>query len=213
MAGEGLRERLSALSRGELVGLVAIVGITLGGAGLWYLRSLPQPVEVRAGGIAPLGGAAAAASPSETPVPLLVDVAGEVRKPGVYEFTEGDRIIDAIDAAGGATSKADLQSLNLAAPVQDGVQVLVPAKVPVSGTEPGTTTGSPAETGSTGALININTADATALEALPGIGEVLSQAIVDYRTQNGPFATVDDLENVSGIGPSIMDDVRDMVTV
>jgi competence protein ComEA len=212
MAGEGLRERLSALSRGELVGLVAIVGITLGGAGLWYLRSLPQPVEVRAGG-APPPGAAAAASPTETPVPLLVDVAGEVRKPGVYEFTEGDRIIDAIDAAGGATSKADLQSLNLAAPVQDGVQVLVPAKAPVSGTAPGATTGSPGATGSTGALVNINTADATALEALPGIGEVLSQAIVDYRTQNGPFATIDDLENVSGIGPSIMEDVRDMVTV
>src|SRR3954468_1734771 len=213
MAGEGLRERLSALSRGELVGLVAIVGITLGGAGLWYLRSLPQPVEVRAGGVAPLGGVAAS-SPSETPAPLLVDVAGEVRKPGVYEFTEGDRIIDAIDAAGGATSKADLQSLNLAAPVQDGVQVLVPAKVPVSGSAPGTTTGSPGSaTGSTGALVNINTADATALEALPGIGEVLSQAIVDYRTQNGPFATVDDLEDVSGIGPSIMEDVRDMVTV
>jgi competence protein ComEA len=212
MAGEGLRERLSALSRGELVGLVAIVGITLGGAGLWYLRSLPQPVEVRAGG-APPPAAAAAASPTETPVPLLVDVAGEVRKPGVYEFTEGDRIIDAIDAAGGATSKADLQSLNLAAPVQDGVQVLVPAKAPVSGTAPGATTGSPGATGSTGALVNINTADATALEALPGIGEVLSQAIVDYRTQNGPFATIDDLENVSGIGPSIMEDVRDMVTV
>jgi competence protein ComEA len=136
-----------------------------------------------------------------------------VRKPGVYEFTEGDRIIDAIDAAGGATSKADLQSLNLAAPVQDGVQVLVPAKAPASGTAPGGTTGSPGATGSTGALVNINTADATALEALPGIGEVLSQAIVDYRTQNGPFATVDDLENVSGIGPSIMEDVRDMVTV
>jgi len=212
MAAEGLRERLSALSRGELVGLVAIVGITLGGAGLWYLRSLPQPVEVRAGGVPP-AGAAAAASPTETQVPLLVDVAGEVRKPGVYEFTEGDRIIDAIDAAGGATLKADLQSLNLAAPVQDGVQVLVPAKVPVSGTAPGGTTGSPGATGSIGALVNINTADATALEALPGIGEVLSQAIVDYRTQNGPFATIDDLENVSGIGPSIMEDVRDMVTV
>src|SRR5947207_12854827 len=146
MAAEGLRERLSALSRGELVGLVAIVGITLGGAGLWYLRSLPQPVEVQAAGGAPPPGGAAAASPTEAPAPLLVDVAGEVRKPGVYEFTEGDRIIDAIDAAGGATSKADLQSLNLAAPVQDGVQVLVPAKVPVSGTAPGGTTESPGTT-------------------------------------------------------------------
>jgi competence protein ComEA len=210
MAGEGLRERLSALSRGELVGLVAIVGVTLGGAALWYLRSLPQPVEVHAAP-GPATGAVASASATAAPVPLLVDVAGEVRKPGVYRFTEGDRVIDAIQAAGGATHRADLQALNLAAPVQDGVQVLVPAKAPQSGS-------APAPSGSTspgapGTLVNINTAAAPELEALPGIGEVLSQAIVDYRTQNGPFATVDDLENVSGIGPSIMDDVRDMVTV
>jgi competence protein ComEA len=95
--------------------------------------------------------------------------------------------------------------------VQDGVQVLVPAKAPAAGTTP--PAGASSSPGAPGTLVNINTADATALEALPGIGEVLSQAIVDYRTQNGPFATVDDLENVSGIGPSIMDDVRDMVTV
>ncbi len=210
MAGESLRERLSALSRGELVGLVAIVAITIGGAGLWYLRSLPQPVEVRtsAAGVGPI----AAASPTASPVPILVDVTGEVRKPGVYEFTEGDRVIDAIQAAGGATAKANLEALNLAAPVQDGVQVLVPAKVPVSGSAPPGTTGtSPGAPGAT--LVNINTASATELETLPGIGEVLSQAIVDYRTQNGPFASVDDLESVSGIGPSILDDVRDSVTV
>jgi competence protein ComEA len=210
VAAESLRERLSALSRGELVGLVAIVAITIGGAGLWYLRSLPQPVEVRASaaGVGPI----AAASPTATPVPILVDVAGEVRKPGVYEFTEGDRVIDAIQAAGGATAKANLEALNLAAPVQDGVQVLVPAKVPVSDSAPPGTAGtSPGAPGAT--LVNINTASATELETLPGIGEVLSQAIVDYRTQNGPFASVDDLENVSGIGPSILDDVRDSVTV
>jgi competence protein ComEA len=129
----------------------------------------------------------------------------------VYEFAEGDRIVDAIRAAGGATGKADLQALNLAAPVQDGVQVLVPAKVPSGGgvaTSPGGPTGS-----APGALININSASATELETLPGIGEVISQAIVDYRTQNGPFAAVDDLESVSGIGPSILEDVRDLVTV
>jgi competence protein ComEA len=211
MAGESLRERLSALSRGELVGLVAIVAVTLGGAGLWYLRSLPQPVEVStAAGAGGSGPGAVAPSASATPVPVVVDVAGEVRKPGVYEFAEGDRIVDAIQAAGGATAKADLQALNLAAPVQDGVQVLVPAKVPAGGgapTAPGATGSMP------GALININTASATELETLPGIGEVISQAIVDYRTQNGPFASVDDLESVSGIGPSILEDVRDLVTI
>ncbi|MDP9295818.1 MAG: SLBB domain-containing protein, partial [Actinomycetota bacterium] len=166
MAGESLRERLSALSRGELVGLVAIVAITLGGAGLWYLRSLPQPVEVQTS--AADAGPIAATSPTASPVPILVDVAGEVRKPGVYEFAEGDRIIDAIQAAGGASRRADLQALNLAAPVQDGAQVLVPAEAPVSGASPaaaGTTGTSP---GASGTLVNINTASATELEALPG---------------------------------------------
>jgi competence protein ComEA len=212
VAGESLRERLSALSQGELVGLVAVVAITLGGAGRWYLRSLPQPVEVQtsASGAGPI----AASSPTASPVPILVDVAGEVRKPGVYEFTEGDRIIDAIHAAGGASRRADLQALNLAAPVQDGAQVLVPAKAPVTGASPT----APGTTGTTGTSpgatpININTASASELDALPGIGEVLSQAIVDYRTQNGPFVSVDDLQSVSGIGPSTMDDIRDLVTV
>jgi competence protein ComEA len=212
MAGESVRERLSALSRTELVGLVAIVAITLGGAGLWYMRSLPKPVELSAA--APGGGAVTSASPTETPAPIIVDVAGKVRKPGVYEFAEGDRIVDAIQAAGGATAKGDLQALNLAAPVQDGAQVLVPAKVPQTGVAPEPATGTaPPGAGSGGTLININTASATELEELDGVGEVIAQAIVDYRTENGPFATVDDLEDVSGIGPSILESVRDSVTV
>jgi competence protein ComEA len=197
------------LSRGELTALLAIVVVTLGGAGLWYARSLPRPVEVRAASaLGPTTAAVASASTSPTAASLIVDVAGAVRKPGVYEFRDGDRIIDAIRAAGGPTRRASLDSLNLAAPLTDGQQVLVPVQAPAGGAVPpaGGASGAPAP-------VNINTASATDLEALPGIGEVLAQAIVDYRTQNGPFTSVDQLVDVSGIGDATLADIRDLVTV
>ena len=218
MSGESLRDRLATLSRAELVGLVVLVGVTVGGAGLWYVRSLPKPVTVVASSPSTQAqGGYDAASPSPTPALLLVHVAGWVRPPGVYEFREGDRVIDAVQAAGGPKHGADLNSLNLASPLTDGTQIVVPKRsAPAGSTSSTAPAGSGATTGtssSPGATVNINTADATALEVLPGIGEVISQRIVDYRTENGPFASVDDLEKVSGIGPSIMGDVRDMETV
>ena len=207
MSGESLRDRLSGLSRGELVGLALLVLGVLAAAAFWYLRSLPEPVDVRALRAAPPSGSA---TPVATPAAILVHVAGAVRKPGVYEFHEGDRVIDAIQAAGGATGRADFDGLNLAAPLTDGSQVAVPEHV--SGAiGPGPAVGE-AE-GETGALVNVNTATTDQLEGLPGIGEVLAQAIVDYRTESGPFASVDQLEDVSGIGPSILEDIRDLVTV
>src|SRR3990172_10010185 len=129
MPGEAIRERLSSPSRAGLGGLVAVLVVTLGGSGLWYLRSLPRPVEVRAevapaGSSAPVGVTSSEASPSA--VLVLVDVAGWVRHPGVYEFTTGARVIDAIEAAGGARPGAMLEALNLAAPLADGSQILVP---------------------------------------------------------------------------------------
>ncbi len=207
MSEGSTRERLAALSRGELVGLVALLAVTLGGAGLWYVRSLPRPVEVAA---APSGGTApapASASPSPEVV-LLVDVAGWVRRPGVYEFTEGARVIDAIDAAGGARSGAVLEALNLAAPLTDGTQILVPREGQ-EGAAPAPVTGGAVA----GGLVNVNSAIATELEELPGIGEVIAQRIIDYRTENGPFATVDELLDVSGIGDAILESIRELVTV
>ncbi|HKZ75832.1 MAG TPA: SLBB domain-containing protein, partial [Actinomycetota bacterium] len=112
MSRESLRDRLSALSRAELAGLAVVLAVTLGGAGLWYVRSLPRPVEVRTAEAPMPSGAPAHASPE--PTILIVDVAGWVRRPGVYEFHEGDRVIDAIEAAGGARRGASLESLNLA---------------------------------------------------------------------------------------------------
>ena len=205
-----LRDRLSSLSRGELAGLIAVLVLTLGGAGLWYARSLPKPVTI--GAPPPSVGAVGApvgTSASPSPAAIIVDVAGEVKKPGVYEFTDGQRVIDALNAAGGPKHDANLAALNLAAPLADGSQVLVPATV--AATAPGSSSGSTTSGGTT--LINVNTADAIQLQELPGIGEVLSAAIVKYREDNGPFASVDQLDEVSGIGPATLENIRDLVTV
>jgi len=142
-------------------------------------------------------------------VVMLVDVAGWVRHPGVYEFADGARVINAIEAAGGARPGAQLESLNLAAPLVDGTQILVvregqEAPAPVGGSGGGAVAGG---------LINVNTASATELEVLPGIGEVIAQAIVDHRTENGPFTSVDQLLDVTGIGDATLEDIRELVTV
>ena len=199
------RERLDTLSRAEIAGLIVVLVAVLGGAGLWYARSLPKPVTIAESGP---GAVQPAVSPTSSPAMLIVDVAGAVRTPGVYEFAEGERVVDAIERAGGPRPKADLSLLNLAAPLVDGTQILVPKIGPA-------VTGVPGETapGSATGLININTASATELETLSGIGEVLAATIVEYRTQNGPFASVDDLLDVSGIGPATLEEIRDQVTV
>lgn len=205
MSRESLRDRLSALSRAELAGLAVVVAVTLGGAGFWYVRSLPRPVEVRTTKAPMPSGAPAHASPELTI--LIVDVAGWVRRPGVYEFHQGDRVIDAIEAAGGARRGASLESLNLAMPLVDGTQVLVPRAVA------GGASGAVASGSASMGKVNINTATASELEALPGVGEVIAQRIVDYRTANGPFGSADELIDVSGIGESTLASMRELVTV
>jgi competence protein ComEA len=206
----GIRERLAALSRGELAGLVVVVALTLAGAGLWYTRSLPRPVAVAvtpgpdASHVHP-SGASGAVSPSGAP--LIVDVAGWVRRPGVYEFPPGARVIDAVEEAGGARGGADLSLLNLAAPLVDGQQILVPKEG--AAPAPGTVV----VPGAPGGLVNLNTADAATLETLSGVGPALAAAIIQYRTEQGPFTTVDQLDEVSGIGPATLEELRPHVTV
>jgi competence protein ComEA len=207
VSGESIRDRLSALSRAELVALIAVVAVTLAGAGTWYLRSLPKPVEVRAAPKQP-----PAPAPGATPSPaavILVDVAGWVRRPGVYEFADGARVIDAVQAAGGARPGAFLESLNLAAVLVDGTQILVPKE----GAAPAPPGGEVGGGTAPGGLVNVNAATSAELETLPGVGEVIAQAIVDYRTQNGPFTAVDQLLDVSGIGDATLENIRELVTV
>jgi competence protein ComEA len=199
------RERLDTLSRGEIAGLIVVMVAVLGGAGLWYARSLPKPVTIARA--VPGGVSQGSMSPSPA-VTIIVAVAGEVEQPGVYEFAEGDRVIDAIERAGGQLPKADLSLLNLAAPLTDGTQILVPKAGPPGAVVPGGGTA-----GSSSGLINVNSASAAELETLSGIGEVLAATIVEYREQNGPFAAVDDLMDVSGIGPATLEEIRDQVTI
>jgi competence protein ComEA len=202
----GLRDWLSGLSRRELA-LLALVGLLgVAGVGLWYVRALPRPVEVRA--------ASPVAAPSASPSPqlLVVHVAGWVRRPGVYELRQGDRVIDAIRAAGGVRGGADLGALNLAALLVDAQQVLVPR---VADEAPGPVSGSTTDPSTSAApqLVNVNSGTAEELETLPGIGEVLAAAIIAYREEHGPFASVDQLVDVSGIGDATLEEIRDLVTV
>ncbi len=206
MSEPSLRERLASLSRAELGGLALLVAATLAGGGLWYVRSLPRPVEVRAA----VAEAPPSPSPSPSPAPVLVHVAGWVRRPGVYELGQGDRVIDAIRAAGGPRKGANLDALNLAAPLADGAQVLVPREAAPAA--PGSAPPTGAAGGPAG-LVNVNTATEAELETLPGIGPVLAAAIVRYRAEHGPFTSVEQLEEVSGIGPATLAEIRDLVTV
>jgi competence protein ComEA len=208
------RDRLAALSRRELVALAAVAAVVVAGAGLWYARSLPRPVEIRAArGGERVPPPAPSAGPSASPTVLFVHVAGLVRHPGVYQFHDGQRVIDAVQAAGGARKKADLDALNLAALLTDGEQVLVPARGAAPQAPPPPGTGGVSSPGAPGALVNVNTATEQELETLPGIGPVLANSIVAYRTEHGPFPSVDALDDVSGIGPATLADLRPLVTV
>ncbi len=212
----GIRDRLDALSRAELTGLIGVVVLTLAGVGLWYTRSLPKPVEVAsspAAAVAPPAGSGSgvpvvSGSPASA-APIIVDVTGWVRNPGVYEFAAGQRVIDAVHRAGGAREGADLSVINLAAPLADGTQVVVSKRGRVPS---GAASGVPGVPGSV-AVVNVNTASETELETLNGVGPVTAAAIIQYRTDNGPFATVDDLLDVSGIGPVTLEELRPQVTV
>jgi competence protein ComEA len=138
---------------------------------------------------------------------LVVDVDGKVHSPGVVELSTGSRVIDAIKAAGGVTRHGDTGALNLAEVLIDGQQVVVPAasadESVASGVVPGETPGSvaPVPT-SAAATVSINSASTIELEVLPGIGPVLAAAIVEWRTQNGGFTSIEQLQEVSGIGPA-----------
>jgi competence protein ComEA len=139
---------------------------------------------------------------------LFVHVVGAVRRPGLYRLGEGSRIADAVKRAGGATRKADMSLVNLAAPVSDGVQVVVPRRAAAASQGGAATASTPA---STSGPVQLSTATLEQLDALPGIGPVTAQKILDYRQENGGFASVDELDAVPGIGPARMEELREVV--
>ncbi len=136
---------------------------------------------------------------------MVVDVAGAVRQPGVYELAPGARVVDAIRRAGGLRRDADTASVNRAARIVDGQQVIVAARPDVAAPASG---GHPAA-----GLVSINAADAQAFDTLQGIGPVTAQHIVDDRQQHGPFATIDDLDRVPGVGAATIEAIRSQVTL
>jgi competence protein ComEA len=195
-----MHARLATLTRRQLFGAAIAVAVLLvlavrhfGGGGAVAPVAAP---------IAPAHPAAAAAKPKL----MVVDVAGDVRRPGLYRLPAGSRVDAAIAAAGGATGKAELDAVNLAAPVADGEQVIVPGR----GAGGGAATSSPAGS-SPSAPLDLNSATLEQLEALPGIGPVTAQKILDYRQQHGAFHSVDELQGVSGIGPSHMAQLKGLV--
>ncbi|WP_156222874.1 helix-hairpin-helix domain-containing protein [Pseudactinotalea suaedae] len=196
---------------------VAAVLIVLVVAGITYLvlvRVPPAPGAPAAPSAEPEppGGVATAEPTGGDATVLVVHVAGAVLEPGLVQMPAGARVAEAIEVAGGPAEGADLDALNLAAPVVDGQQVYVPRE---GENIPPTTSGGTGAGGSQpgGGLVNINTADAVALEALPGIGPALAERIIAWRAENGPFPSVDALTNVSGIGPAILARLQDKVTV
>jgi competence protein ComEA len=147
---------------------------------------------------------AAAADGGEVAPKLVVRVVGAVRRPGLFRLKEGARVADALVRAGGPTRRADLSAVNLAAPLADGQQVLVPKRLAPGSVAAGT----PAP----GAKVSLAIATVEQLDGLPGIGPVTAQKIVDWRTTHGPFRSVEDLDDVPGIGPARVEQLRDLVT-
>jgi competence protein ComEA len=193
--------RIPAMSRRQLFGAAAAFVVLL----LFLIRHLGGGGTSSAPVVTPVRPSAPARSgPAKL---LVVDVAGAVRRPGLYRLRSGSRIDDAIAAAGGPKAKAQLDSVNLAAPVADGEQVVVPGR----GAGGVAAAGSPAAGSSPSAPLDLNTATLDQLENLPGIGPVTAQKILDYRQQHGAFHSVDELQGVPGIGPAHMAQLKGLV--
>lgn len=188
-------------TRGRHLGGVALLVLALV-LGARFLVGAGTPSSPPPRRVVPLAGARVA-----PPKRLLVDVVGAVRRPGLYRLRGGARVADAVRLAGGVTRRADAAAVNLAAPLFDGTQVVVPSR--------GATAGAAASSGSVSAgpvRVSLNGATAEQLDALPGIGPVTAQKIVAYRTEHGSFHSVDDLDAIPGIGPARIAQLRDLVT-
>ena len=214
-----LADRLGVSVTAVILGALGVVAAAVGG--WWALRPPPGPDPAE---ILPMADAVPIPTPAPLPTTpdvgrIVVDVVGAVARPGLHELPAGSRIADAVDAAGGLTAAADRVRINLAEPLSDGARLWVPA---VGDSDPPAVVSATASAGSAapaggsggagGAPLDINTADAAALEALPGIGPALAAAIVEHRQRAGPFATVDELVEVSGIGPAKLERIRALAT-
>lgn len=222
--GEEQHEGLAALAavrwhewRGDrrVIGAVCACVAVAAGVAWWRsgASSGPPPPAPRAAGATTFG--------RDTPTPTtaggaVVDVEGAVRRPGIVRLPADARVIDAIGAAGGPEPGADLARVNLAARVADGARIAVPKiGAPAPAIDPSAVSGTAGGTGDANASgpVNLNTATAAQLDALPGVGPATAAAIVHEREAHGPFRSVDDLRRVRGIGPAKLAQLHDLVSV
>jgi competence protein ComEA len=211
-----------ALGPGQAAALAVLAAAALAVTAWWVVRDHGEPLALPAG---PASGASPAAlatggsppgpssgvGPGATPgsTEVVVDVAGKVRRPGIVVLDPGSRVVDALEAAGGARPGADLTGLNLARLLVDGEQILVGVP-PVPGIV-ASAAGSPGP--EPGPLVDLNTAGLEQLDTLPGVGPVTAQAILDWRAAHGGFQSVDQLLDVDGIGEKTLAELAPLVTV
>ena len=185
------RRRLLLAAAGSLA-LILLLGRFVLGAGT-TTTAAPLPPPTAMAGVTGL--------PSSR---VVVDVVGAVRRPGLYRLAHGSRVADAVTRAGGATSKAELAQVNLAAPLADGEQVVIPRRGLGGGASASSPEAAPGP-------VQLSTATLEQLDSLPGVGPVTAQKILDYRQKHGAFQSVDELDAVPGIGPKRLDQLRDLV--
>lgn len=164
----------------------------------------PEPAELR---VSSASRASPGADGRASGPGVVVHVVGAVRRPGLYQLPAGSRVADALEQAGGAAPAADVALVNLAAPLADGQQVVVPSRAAAgSGSS-----GAPGERGSGSGPVHLNTASVAELDELPGVGPVTAQKIVDHREKHGAFSSVEDLDAIPGIGAAKIEQLRDLV--
>ncbi len=209
-------DRLGVTPAAVAAGVIAVLAAGIGG--WWALRAPdPPPAESVIPSIfdTPLPSLSPVTSTSARIV-VLVDVGGAVADPGVHELRPDDRVVDAIRAAGGLSANADRRRLNMAMPVADGQRIWVPLigedEPKVALPEGGSAAGS-SSAGQSAMRININSANSESLQTLPGIGPSLAASIITFRSREGPFARIDDLIKVPGIGQSKLRQIADLVSV
>ncbi|WP_246170266.1 ComEA family DNA-binding protein [Pseudonocardia hierapolitana] len=205
--------------------LVAAVAAVVAAVGVWFERPRAEPVpdlpavavsaaETAASAAPAPAAATTAAAPAAPPAPLVVSVSGKVHRPGLVEVPEGARVADVLDAAGGALPGTDLSTLNLARRVADGEQVAVGVPpAPDAAANPAPGIGSPAAGSAPVGKVDLNAATVEQLDALPGVGPVTAQRILEWRTRHGRFSRVEQLREIEGIGERRFAQLRELVVV